>query len=258
MRILLLLALLLLPLPGWAARQFNGTSDYLNSASTLTYGSATKVAVSFWLYWDSFTNGGDVVIESAQIGVESGVGTWTLRPDNESGGFLLQSHNGAGSPDNGTITRPSGAAWHHYVINFDVGQTGHHTVSAFVDGSSATITPSTTQGTTTTFTNKTLYLMSRAGSSRFGAGRLADVAIYTGISLSESDASSLNSGTLPTSVQSGNLIYYWKLCGTASPETPTTGAVNLTVTGATQVDHPAAISASCGAQTFFGRRLQQQ
>ena len=250
--ILVILSLLLLPVgSGYAARTFDGTDDSLQTASTLTLGSATKLAVSFWLWWDGFANDFDMALETGASWNEDG-GGWVVSPNysDAASPFMF----GAGN-DLAYITRPSTGAWHHYVVNFDVGITTNHVVSAYLDGSSATLTNYTTSAATQTFGNKTLNFMSRANSSLFGAGRMADVAIWTGIALSGTDVTDLNNGTLPTSVQSGSLVYYWKICGNDSPETATTGGLNATVNGTTQSSHPSAVSSSCGGASAAPRGL---
>ena len=45
------------------ARQTNGTNQSLNSASTLSLSSYTKLVVAFWLLWDSFGTDDDLALE---------------------------------------------------------------------------------------------------------------------------------------------------------------------------------------------------
>lgn len=231
------------------ARLFNGTSDALQTASAMTLGSPTKLAISFWLWWDTNGSGFEMAMETSDL---AGSGDWTsnngiLVCPNFSAGGAKFMYGAAG--DNASVAQPSTGTFHHHVVNFDVGQTGNHVISAYLDGASDTLTNNTTSGTNVTLGDNFLNFMDRAGGSLFGAGRMADVAIWTGINLSGTDVSNLNGGTLPTSVQSGNLTYYWKICGDNSPETATTGSLNLTVTGTTKTSHPSVISSSCSVSS---------
>jgi hypothetical protein len=259
-RSLLTLALcLVLAVPAQAARQFDGIDDTLVSGS-LTFGSPNKVALSMWFWWDSQGTSFNMMMESG-TSFAAGNGGFLVTPD-WSGPVFMVGLLMSGNADYASISSPSTGSWHHLVVNFDGSVTANHVASVYLDGSSQTVTPNTTTGTTGTLGDSYVNFMSRDNTNLFGAGRLADIAIYTGINLSGGDVTSLNGGTLPTSVQSGNLTYYWKLCGTASPEPATTGSVDLTLHGApSQVDHPAAISASCSAAAppnFFPRRIQGQ
>jgi hypothetical protein len=214
------------------ARQFNGSTGWLNSASALSNSLSTnKVSVSFWLYWDAFANDDKLAMEwSTNFGSANAI---LIDPDESSTGkFAFVYHAVVGSKFLGcNFTRPSAAAWHQYVLTIDI---AGQSCTAYLDGVSQTITVYLNQAPTNAgLDSATVYLMSRAGSSLFGAGRMSEPAVYNG-QVNSTDAASLGSCGRPTSVSSATLIYYWPINQT-SPEVATTGGVNLTVNGTTTV-----------------------
>ena len=110
-----------------------------------------------------------------------------------------------------------------------------------VDGVAKSLTLGGDNNNTDAFNSTTIALMSRNCTSLFGAGRIAEVAIWGGIQFTQTDVNNLynsGAGALATSVQAGSLAFYWQILGTASPEPATTGGVNMNVTGTTSVAHP--------------------
>lgn len=92
----------------------------------------------------------------------------------------------------GQITRPSAAAWHHY--RFVLRRDGN-LPKCTVDGVVQTVGNRFSQGTVSgTFTNSTLYVMSRAGASLFGDGRMVGLAVFPG-EVSDADAARLAAAT---------------------------------------------------------------
>lgn len=91
-------------------------------------------------------------------------------------------------------------------------------------------------------------------------GRVAEAAIWN-TNLSDAQVAALAAGGLPYTVQGANLAGYWHLFGNSSPEPDYTANNNaLTVTGATQVDHPTGLygwKLSCvqGSHTLTGQAV---
>jgi hypothetical protein len=237
------------------ARQTNGTNQGLQSA-TLSLGAPSKLALAYWLWWDAFASASDVAVEyGPEWNIEASAGLLST-PDYTDGTFV----NGCGDTVGislRTFVRPSAANWHHYVHNFDLALSSEDYINSYIDGSLASLTTLFTTNPTSTFGNKALNLMCRNNTSLFGAGRIAEVAIWAGVNLDATEASNLAGGTLPTSIQAGSLKHYWKLCGTSSPEPDSVGSASMTVNGATFVAHPSAVSGSCGTPiTGQGRKHQ--
>jgi hypothetical protein len=234
------------------ARQTNGTDQSLQSASTVDLTAYTKIAIFQHLWWDTFANDDD-------LAYEFGDGTGDrmfLNPNGSAfgGNISYFNHNNGGDCIRSWV-RPSANAWHRMIVNLDIAQVGAaEIVSVYIDAASQALTNRATFDNTGTYNNRTLNLMSRNNTTLFGAGRIAEFAIYGGINLSGTDATNLET-LRPDQVQSGSLIHYWKLCGLDSPETASIGGINLTVNGATFIDHP--LAGSCSTTiTGLGRSMR--
>jgi hypothetical protein len=85
---------------------------------------------------------------------------------------------------------------------------------------------------------KVCMLAGQEGSSAFDDGRIARVALWD-VALTDGEILSLGSGLVsPSEVRNANLVRYYELYGTASPEVDWSGNGGVaTVTGATQADH---------------------
>jgi hypothetical protein len=161
--------------------------------------SYSEITLSFWLYWNSWANS------------DALAGEYSTNYNSSNGGFILDANNS--SPDGGTFiislhntggytaaefTRPSAAAWHHYLVQFNIGSTGSGQIPAiYVDGVTQSLTYPETAGTSGSFGNYTFYFMSRDGSSLFGAGQMANVAIWGGVLLNTNEALALAMGRFP-------------------------------------------------------------
>jgi concanavalin A-like lectin/glucanase superfamily protein len=215
------------------ARQFSGTSQYLQSSANVDLSSTKVVSISFFMYWDSFSDT-DLLMAETSSNFNANTGAILIDPDDASGAYAYVLKLSAFYL-RCTIARPSAAAWHHYLLILD-NSSGTGTCTAYVDGSAVTATKVLDGDGTTTFGNYTLNLFSRNGASLFGAGRLSELAIWKS-ALTSGNASSLATYTAATSIDAGNLLFYWPIKG-ASPEVPTIGTPNLNVTGATAVAGP--------------------
>jgi hypothetical protein len=238
------------------ARLFDGINDSLQSASTINLTAYSKLAISFWLWWDAYANNNDQALEMDTSFVAS-AGNFVVTPDQAAGQFRIGLNGNVGQSTK-SFPRPSSAAWHHYVAHLDMSLSADEVVAGYVDSISQTLSVITANDNTGNFANKTLNFMCRDNSSFFGAGRLCEVAIWGGNFLSTTDIDDLYAGTkLPdsASLSIGAATHYWKICGTASPEPATLGGINLTVNGAVQTDHPSAVAASCGVAPIWSAPL---
>lgn len=165
--------------------QFDGSNDY--GTINLDLSAISAVTFSFWLYWDAFVDNDKMAMEhTATWSTNRGI----LFDPNEASthGFVCGMGTTGGTNYRFlTITRPSANAWHHYAFRLD---RSAQTVTARVDGSTVSGTLMTSGTVSGNFVNSTLYLMSRAGTSFYGAGRLAHIAVFSTI-LSDADCSTL-------------------------------------------------------------------
>lgn len=227
------------------ARLTNGTNQSLESGSALAFSSATQLTISTWLYWDAFSNDNMVALESSSnynSGADGAVRFIMIPNDSVSAKFAVNV-KGVGY-NKSEFTRPSAGVYHHYMMLFDL-NVANEVPNVYVDAVDQTLTHSASTDNTGPFSDQVLYAMSRGNASLFAAGRIAEIAIWTGINLSAANATSLFGGALPSTIAAGNLAYYWKLCGQTSPEPPAVGGIDMTVNGATFVGHPSEVSGSC-------------
>lgn len=159
------------------ALQFDGSNDYFRSAGNIVYGT-NIITVAFWLYWDAFANNDDLALESSATFV-SNLNTYNIDPNASAGNWSAGIRGTSGFRAE-TATRPSGAAWHHYLFVLDNTTTAGD-VRTFIDGveQSETVGTNTKSGTSN-FANNILFGMSRNGTTLFGAGRITALKIWTG------------------------------------------------------------------------------
>lgn len=164
---------------------FDGTNDF-GQTPTMDFSGVSKMTLSFWLNWDGYTANNDFLMESStSSSTSSNIGAIQINP-NESTmvGFYVRVRVTTGALGPTTVSsitfpRPTAGAWHYYTICFDRDAGAQQVTAVYVDGMSQTLTQQET-GTVATggFGNWAWYLMSRAGSSLFGAGQMDDLRIH--------------------------------------------------------------------------------
>lgn len=160
----------------FTAIQGNGSSFYANSASTINF-ATNKITLCFWFYTSSFANDDKLAFELS-VNVNSFDHTFYVDP-NASGGTFDASIQASGNRTE-TWTRPSAAAWHHFLIVLD-NSTNSGDITVYTDGSSTGTTVAlNSKSVNANFRTDTLYVLSRGGSSLFSPAALDDVRIYTG------------------------------------------------------------------------------
>jgi glucose/arabinose dehydrogenase len=160
------------------AARFDGLNDF--ASARVNFSTTGVLTLEFWLKWNAYANDDDLAFE--------------LTPDYNanSGGLLVDPNESASGQFETAIrqgpfytgynvrrfNRPSAAAWHHYALVFDRTATAPNELKVYVDG--AAVAGSNPQSTDAlgNFAQSSLYFMSRAGSSLFGAGDLDEVAVY--------------------------------------------------------------------------------
>lgn len=219
------------------ARSFNGSSDFLQSDANLTTLSTSPIlTIHFWLYQNSFGNTDAIALEQS-TNFNGSTGSFYVNPNSSaSGKFDFAVFTGSSTYLTCSFTRPSAAAWHQYTLVLNITAT-NGACSAAVDGVSQSVTKNTGSTALGGFANNhPIYVMSRGGASLWNAGRITSIALWTADE--SANASSLAScSTNVSTVDNTNLAYYWKI-QQVSPETPTVGTPNLTVTGTTNVAGP--------------------
>jgi hypothetical protein len=191
--------------PGNQAPIFNGTSHAGQTALALDLTDATRLSVSFWLYWDSFANDDDLCWESS-ANFNSNAGGILCDPgESVSGLFGIGIRNSLATANSAIgFTRPTGAAWHHYLVTMDLGQWANGAsggvYQVWVDGTAQSLSDlasSTIANAPSSFGNYVWYWMSRGAASLFGDGRLGDFFIWANRILGARDAVRLWQGESP-------------------------------------------------------------
>lgn len=222
------------------ARLFDGTNDSLQ-ASSVDLSAVDKIGVSCWFWWDAYASDDDLLLEHS-ANVNTNAGAWFVDPNDSNTGNKLNIAVSQGNGANyciANIARPSAAAWHNLVFNIDLTQATSEISEIWVDGSAQTITYFLNNNVSTTaFRNDTLNFMSRNNASLFGAGRLAEVAVWPGVLLTGGEALALADGIVPLLVRPTAQPYYWPLHGNNSPENERFYGKDATVNGAVWTRHP--------------------
>lgn len=231
------------------ARAFNGTSQYLASASALSaLAGKSRLAVAFWVN-SVFANDDDILLELS-ANAFSNAGSFVVIGDpSDPANTQFSLRGDVGRNTKLLATKLSDSTWHHVMMNFNFGNPGgggpaNEVETIFIDGSAASVTDTDTFNNTGTFTSQTLYVMSRGGASLFADGAMADLCIWAPTAaLGATEAAAMYAGARANTVDSGEILYYWPLGGTTSPEPATVGSIALNVTGATQTADPPQLSA---------------
>jgi PKD repeat protein len=155
---------------------FNGSSD--SGAIPLNLSGTSQVTVEFWLKWNGYANNDSLAME------------FTPNFNEHEGGFIVDPDApqfggtfgvALGSSENRYsvfFERPSAGVWHHYVLVLNSAAAAGSEITPYVDGQPVSYQIGSDGSGAGAFANSTLYLMSRDGSSLFGAGDLQDLAIY--------------------------------------------------------------------------------
>ncbi len=194
-----------------------------------------KISVAFWLWWDSFSNNDDLALEHSATA--SNAGTFLIGPDGGSVAADILANGNVGF-SYARYTRPSAAAWHHWLAIFDFSLASNE-VDLYLDGVLQTpLSRPNNSNNTGNFISATVNVMSRNNTSLFGPGRMAELAIYPGEVLNASEALALARGVSPRLIRPSSLPYYWPLWGVHSPEISLRGGgAAMTVNSATLVNH---------------------
>lgn len=203
------------------ARQFNGTSQYLNAA----VGMSLPITLSAWVYLDSAS-------AASAAGSVGSAGNTRCHFGISSGGVPVAT-SATTSGTSGNAIGPSGlstATW--YCLTATFASTTERKI--YVDGvPQATNTTSINVGTLDRTTIGMRVAASAAG--LFWPGRIAEFAVWNA-TLTDAEIASLAAGAKPIRVRPASLRVYVPLPGEVSPE------INFIGTAATLTNAPTAIA----------------
>lgn len=212
------------------ARHFTHSSgEFLVYSNAITYTGA--FTLSYWYYNDTapgtgYPNRWSII---SSVGFSGSYFNFGVIHDEASGSgieFIWTHANDAFDFFNTTTYQPNDTGtWHHVLIANDY--TAANAV-IYVDGVSQAITTGITSSTPEVFPNVTETLIGATSAGEFMDGRIADVALWSGILLNQSEATALAKGARPSTIRSANLQHWWPLDGIVLPEPDLAGlAANM-------------------------------
>lgn len=163
--------------PG-ACLTYDGTNDYA-STPTIALGSTKTIFISFWLWWDAFADTDKLLFETS-TNYNSNTGAILINPNSSTtAGFWECSLRGAAGYNQMKFPRPTAARWNLIVLGLDANiAAGTGQWGMWVNGVQQAGTNVLTSGGNPTISDQVWYLMSRAGASNFGAGKIADFRVW--------------------------------------------------------------------------------
>ncbi len=168
------------------AVEFAGDGDPIegeagaSGAIPMNLSSQNTITVEFWLKWDAYGNNDALAMEFTPNYNEN-TGGFIVDPNAGEYGGTFGVGIGAGAARNSVFfARPSAGVWHHYAFVLNANAPAATEVTPYVDGQPVSYQKESSGTGAGAFTNSTLYLMSRDGTSLFGSGSLDELAIYSG------------------------------------------------------------------------------
>ena len=206
-----------------AARQFNGTSQYINVATS----HSVPITIAAWVYPDS------VSVAAAVGSITSGANTRVHLGMSSTGNPVAVTVNTGGTTATatGTSTMSTGT-WYHLVATFASSTDRKVYFNGTQDGSNTT-------AITLGIVDRTTIGMRVASNAAglFWPGRIAEFATW-GAALSDVEIASLAAGARPTKVRPGSLRLYVPMPGEVAPEPNWLGTSGTLTNAPTQISHP--------------------
>jgi hypothetical protein len=245
------------------ARQCNGSSQTLQSASALSLSAYNTLTVAYWAHLD-------VIDATFHIFTSYGAGAggpaffcYAFDPFSTTAPLtsVINATNSLDASQKKDVQLTTGA-WIHHVQTYDLtlnesGAGQRKCIAWYMNGAATTLISASAgyTGTGDTFGDKILYLMSFDAASGFTQAGVAEVAIWSGILSGATIADMYNGGGGGNGKSAAfyptNLRYYWKILGTDSPEPENSAGIALTLIGApTSLTHPAIDYPAAAATTL--------
>lgn len=218
------------------ARLFDGVNDAITTVAVNP--ASHQMTVAFWLWWDGYALDDDLALESS-TNWNSNAGAVVIDVNGSDGrigvGYRAASHSVSSQYDQASVTV---GAWHHWCIPFDTDlSAAGGGCTLYIDGLPLTPTGGSGAAGSNNLGNHAFYLMSRAASSLFGAGRMAEFTVWN-VKLNSAEILALAKGSNPRWVRAANQNIYLPLWGTSSPEVDYSGnGKSGTVSGAVATGH---------------------
>lgn len=159
-------------------RSLRGTGTAARASVPLDLSKYSAITITFWLYWDVFANDDALAFEFTANGTAPGGFAFNPNSSGPAPGRIVAF----GAYTGGTVfatswERPSAGAWHRYALVFNGTGVAQLAIDGVIQAGAVEQSPAQSG----TFSNSTLYLLSRANSNLFGTGNLQDVTFYKGV-----------------------------------------------------------------------------
>jgi hypothetical protein len=207
------------------ARSFNGTSDLISANGSSIYSSG-NFSFSVWVF--PLTTSGVRNIFTTGTANPTGY-SFQVRMDSTQFSFYTNSNGGSDDNLAAWVGGNTGNAWFHLGGTWDGASMkfyGNGTLQATTNPTHTNIGRQGTQN------GIGVDNCDSASNIQFWDGSIADIAVWQGIVLTQTEITGLSKGTRPKDVRPGNIKAYWPLYGLQSPEPDLSGlANNGTLTG---------------------------
>jgi len=211
----------------------DGSTQYLNSATTSI--TVAPFSVSAWFIDDAGQNNDRTIFQIQDV--DAAEDLWTLQRANAPTNLLKFRFNSS-SPSAGSQAQTSNTyitdVWSHAVM-VEASSTDHQ---CYLDGDDASKGTSTTDTTPVNMDSMSIGMERDSSPADAWSGFIAEVAVWN-VALTLADITILSLGYSPLFVKPGNLVNYWPLIGTNSPEIDIIGGFDMTLVNTpTKSAHP--------------------
>lgn len=198
------------------ARDFNGSTQ--SGSVSLDLSAFSTITVGMWVYPDAFSGSFNMFTELTADG-QSNTGGFSFYRSAANGIVLATQGNvGDSVAFSGSGTNvPSTGTWSHIVAIYDYTQAAGSEVAYWLNGSSISMTNSSSNNNTGTFANDTLYVAARTSSTLYYDGKIADYFI-AGYALTAAEIAALADGESADTVAQKSRSVFFPLWGNESPE----------------------------------------
>jgi hypothetical protein len=215
------------------ARSFNGSTDKIVPANSLTWTLGNAYSFSCWSFLNTSHNA------FAQIWAATGSGRVVGMAVNPTTGIGLNIYTEVSTHDSANNVAPTTNSWIHATGVVTAG--GTQTLGIYYNGTfTSNSSMSFPQGT---FTSTTFEIGSNLAGNSFWTGKIADLALWfhgaSGVPLTALEDAAITAGVRPSQIRPKDLVAYWPFDGLASPEPDLSGNKNNgTLTGTAQIFGP--------------------
>jgi hypothetical protein len=212
------------------ARAFNGSSDSIDFG-TWTQTGQTSYTASLWVYPNSFPATAQFMFE---INASAGVAQQVLidATTGKLGWYINNNHAGPQNFQDPGTNALSLNTWSNLIWGYDTSNIAGNGAFGFINNVSD-FTPFDT-GSTVAWPSGAHLFVGFDGTvpNRYFNGRIAEVAVWTGITLTSLERAAILAGVRPNAIRPKNLVFWAPLGGIQSPEPDLSGfAKNGTLTG---------------------------